>query len=91
MGTVVRPGRTNIRERRKAEGRLIFKSRTLQQRGIDVDFGLCQRTLHMLPLLNKMTRADSNGYFTDEVACSRLSRFVGEERKRGASERMKGQ
>ena len=27
---------------------------------------LCRRALHVLPSLNKMTRADSNGYSTDE-------------------------
>ncbi|KAL9976615.1 hypothetical protein ACROYT_G013937 [Oculina patagonica] len=38
MVSVVRSGLTNIRERRSAEGRLIFKCRTLQPRGINIDF-----------------------------------------------------
>ena len=63
-------------DRRRAEGPLIFKCKTLQPRGINIDFNfiwawiiihdlseLFQRALQMLPHLNKMTRVQCNGIF----------------------------
>ena len=38
MVAVVRAGLHNTRDRRRAEGRLIFKCKTLQPRGINIDF-----------------------------------------------------
>ena len=64
MVAVVRAGLHNTRDRRRAEGRLVFKCKTLQLRGIArhkhrLQFylsELIQRALQMLPHLNNMTR-----------------------------------
>ena len=40
MVAVVRAGLHNTRDRRRADGRLIFKCKTLQPRGINIDFNV---------------------------------------------------
>ena len=67
MVAVVRAGLHNTRDRHRAECRLIFKCKTLQPRGINIDFNFIwvnsSSALQMLPHLNKMTRVQCNGIF----------------------------